>query len=93
MKAIHKFLLILTIALFAQCNPKYISRYQAKRIALDTLDKTNTVVKRVSVDLKNDTIWVVSTSSFKKPNSGFGGITKVMINARDGKVLKIGHLK
>jgi hypothetical protein len=93
MNVIVRFLYIFLLLFFTQCHPNHVTRYEAKKIAIDTLKKMNeTDFHSINVNRKNDTLWLVNVKLLKR-NAGYGGILRVLIDNRDGKVLKCGYLK
>lgn len=94
MKINTKAFVILLIVFFVQCRPNYINRYEAKKMAMDTL--YNKFGKELINDNKpyhvfnQDSVWVIK--SYKKnPRKGMTYVVEII--KKDGKIIYVGPNK
>lgn len=86
------FILLCILIFTTQCKPYNISRYQAKRIALDTIKKIKTEYdlsittrKKAYQVIQGDTVWIVRNHIVK---SRRGGGFSVIIRKKDGTIIE-----
>ena len=91
MKKLAKILVVFLIMLFVQCRPNYINRYEAKKIALDTLyhkfGKELIINNKPYQVYNKDSVWVIK--SFKKrPCKGVTFVVEII--KKEGKIVYVG---